>query len=217
MRISASPVGVGETLAHDEMCLEVFKRARSIYAAVFDEGVWDLGLISAELEAQVGRGWCDVLIRYDGAPAIAVEVKSEKDQQHPSAWCRQVKLYANEAAPAVPILVVGHDLTRLQGEYIFACKIKVLDIRTMLFVVDESCYFAKDEAEALVDRIITLLRAHPTGLSRETLYDLVVGKTEVKRQVVAQLLVSGIAVEFSQPRPGLRSAVFIMLNPAKGE
>ena len=77
--------------------------------------------------------------------------------------------------------------------------------------------FKDDEVKAevsLVDRIITLLRAHPTGLSRETLYDLVVGKTEVKRQAVAQLLVSGIVVEFSQPRPGLRPAIVVMLNPA---
>lgn len=140
----------GDSFAHDELCLKVTERIGDIAAAFCSMRIEMLraaqrGLLSFELEAPVGRGFVDVMILLDGEPLFCIEVKTDKDKQHPGGWLRQVKFYSAETSvPAV--IVVAHDLTPLQVRYLHAAKMPVLDLRTMQKVVpaleaNEGCFW----------------------------------------------------------------------------
>lgn len=128
----------GDTFAHDEMCLTVTEKIGEIATAFCslpaETRIRFPVSLDFELEAPVGRGFVDVLIRLAGEPILCVEVKTDKDKQHPGGWVRQVKFYSSETS--VPsLIVVAHDLTPLQRRYLAAAKIPVLDLRTMQKVV----------------------------------------------------------------------------------
>lgn len=84
-----------------------------------------------------------------------------------------------------------------------------LSDRGLRFVEAEAKPKESPSLPANKSSVIAILKSHPMGVAKQDLADMLLGKTETKRQLLATLLVGGTLVEIKQGRK-----LIVLLNPS---